>query len=105
MTEAYLKEDLEEMLNLSQAFISPLSAEKGYRDVYLKHVLYIRNVVMAHYMLLPLRRKNAFIAVGALHLYGPQGLLSLLRDNYGFSVQRLSLHGQSDQESGETPKP
>lgn len=92
MLDAYLHEDLHRMMDLSKAFISPSSIERGYGEVYLKHVLHIRNIVMAHYILLPLRRKNAFIAVGALHLYGRHGLLSILRDNYGFSVQRLMLH-------------
>lgn len=95
MLAAYLNEDLEQMMSLSKAFISPASMQKGYEKVYLKHVLHIRNIVMAHYMLLPLRRKNAFIAVGALHLYGQHGLLNILRDTYGFSVQRLSLHKPS----------
>lgn len=99
MLDAYLHEDLHRMMDLSRAFISPSSIEKGYEEVYLKHVLHIRNVVMAHYMLLPLRRKNAFIAVGALHLYGQHGLLSLLRDNYGFSVRRLMLHEPSKRPS------
>ena len=91
MTTAYLNEDLQAMIDISQAFISEASIAQGYREVYLKHVLNIRNIVMAHYMLLPLRRKNAFIAVGALHLYGKDGLLSLLQNNYGFAVKRVAL--------------
>ena len=90
MIESYLKEDLVQMLLLATRFISEESAEKGYKKTYLKHVLYIRNIVMAHYMLAPLRKKNTFIAVGALHLYGKEGVLSLL-EGYGYQVKRVSI--------------
>jgi len=90
MVAAYLDENMPAMLDLSTAFISPGSRKLGYDKVYLKHVLFIRNVVMAHYMLAPLRRKGAFIAVGALHLYGEQGVLKLLED-YGYEVAAIQL--------------
>ncbi len=91
MLEAYLKEDLKKMLQLSVMFISEESIKRGFEMVYLKNVLFERNYVMAHHMLAPLRRENAFIAVGALHLYGEQGVLKLLED-YGYSTKRLSLN-------------
>lgn len=90
MTVAYLREDLRGMLDLSTRFISGESIAKGYDKVYLKHVLNIRNIVMAHYMLAPLRRKKAFIAVGALHLHGEEGVLRLL-ENYGYTLQRVAI--------------
>ena len=90
MIGSYLKEDLSQMLSLATRFISEDSIDKGYKRTYLKHVLYIRNIVMAHYMLAPLRKKNTFIAVGALHLYGKEGVLSLL-EGYGYKVQRVSI--------------
>ncbi len=90
MTGAYLREDLRGMLDLSTRFVSSKSIEKGYDKVYLKHVLHIRNVVMAHYMLAPLRRKSAFIAIGALHLHGEKGVLKLLED-YGYTLQRVAI--------------
>lgn len=90
MIESYLKEDLVQMLLLATRFISEESTDKGYKKTYLKHVLYIRNIVMAHYMLAPLRKKNTFIAVGALHLYGKEGVLSLL-EGYGYQVKRVSI--------------
>lgn len=90
MTQAYLREDLQRMLELSTGFISSESITEGFDKVYLKHVLHIRNIVMAHHMLAPLRRKNAFIAVGALHLHGDKGVLELLED-YGYTVSRVQL--------------
>ena len=90
MIDSYLKEDLGQMLSLATRFISEDSVAKGYQRTYLKHVLYIRNIVMAHYMLAPLRKKNTFIAVGALHLYGKEGVLSLL-EGYGYRVHRIAI--------------
>ncbi len=41
-------------------------------------------------MLAPLRRKSAFIAIGALHLQGEKGVLRLLED-YGHTLQRVAI--------------
>ena len=95
MTEAYLREDLRGMLDLSTRFISDSSIAKGYDKVYLKHVLHIRNIVMAHYMLAPLRRKSAFIAIGALHLHGEEGVLKLL-EGYDYTLQRVELRSRPE---------
>lgn len=91
MVRSYLEEDLTGMLRWNMAFISPSSVKLQYDKVYLKHVLHIRNVVMAHYMLAPLRAKKVFFAIGALHLQGQKGILAILRDTYGFSVKRVPL--------------
>ena len=98
MTEAYLREDLRKMLELSTRFISKESSMKSYDKIYLKHVLNIRNIVMAHYMLAPLRRKSAFIAIGALHLYGDEGILSLL-EGYGYTSHRVSIKPPAESET------
>ncbi|MGU9977746.1 MAG: TraB/GumN family protein [Candidatus Oxydemutatoraceae bacterium WSBS_2016_MAG_OTU14] len=90
MLKAYLKEDLQGMLDISTAFISKESVQKGYKKIYLKNALFERNYVMAHHMLAPLRGKNAFIAVGALHIYGKEGVVNLIK-NYGYSAQRIAV--------------
>ena len=45
---------------------------------------------MEHYMRKPMREKNTFIAVGALHLYGDQGVLALIEKD-GYQVTRVPL--------------
>ena len=54
----------------------------------LQHLVTGRNVLMAHRLHLPLARGRVFVAVGALHLYGPQGLLALIA-RQGYRVTRV----------------
>ena len=90
MIEAYLKEDLSKMYKISTSFIPSKPEYERYRETYLKHVVKDRNVVMEHYMRKPMREKKVFIAVGALHLYGDQGVLALMEKD-GYQVTRIPL--------------
>ena len=47
-----------------------------------------RSVLMAHRLFLPLKRGRVFVAVGALHLYGANGLLAQLRAQ-GYRPRRV----------------
>jgi uncharacterized protein YbaP (TraB family) len=47
-----------------------------------------RSVVMAHRLAVPLREGRAFVAVGANHLYGPEGMLALI-EKQGCRVERV----------------
>jgi uncharacterized protein YbaP (TraB family) len=53
-----------------------------------RHVVENRSVLMAHRLYLPLREGRVFVAVGALHLYGRNGLLELIRAQ-GYQIQRV----------------
>ena len=90
MLAAYLEEDLLKMYEISTSFIPDEPGNKHYRDTYLKHVIKDRNIVMEHYMRKPMREKKAFIAIGALHLYGDQGVLALIEKD-GYQVTRVLL--------------
>jgi uncharacterized protein YbaP (TraB family) len=53
-----------------------------------KRVLYDRSVVMAYRMQRELRRGAAFVALGALHLYGRRGVLAALQQD-GYRIARV----------------
>jgi len=53
-----------------------------------KYVIEGRSALMAHRLFLPLREGRVFVAVGALHLHGPKGLLALIRAQ-GYRVRRI----------------
>jgi len=90
MLEAYLEEDLTKMYKVSTNFIPNKPEYEKYRETYLQHVVKDRNVVMEHYMRKPMREKKTFIAVGALHLYGDQGVLALMEKD-GYQVTRIPI--------------
>jgi uncharacterized protein YbaP (TraB family) len=54
----------------------------------MRHLIDNRSVVMAHRLFLPLREGRVFVAVGALHLFGANGMLALIREQ-GYRVQRV----------------
>ena len=90
MLDAYLEQDLKAMYKISTRFIPDEPENKQWRDIYLRHVIEIRNIVMEHYMRAPMRRKDTFIAVGAVHLYGDKGVLALMEKD-GYTVSRVDI--------------
>ena len=99
MIEAYLVEDLVSLTNISTNFISKDPKKKFHRDMYFKHSIDIRNVVMAHYMNMPFLygldkfkgQGGTFVSVGAMHLPGKKGVLNLLEKNYGYKISRIEF--------------
>ena len=100
MVDAYMEEDLQGLMDASTSFVDKSDYQKNkHLQVYLKHSVYIRNIVMAHYMNLPFlygldRYKGqggTFVCVGALHLLGEKGVLSLLEKKYGFEIKRIKF--------------
>lgn len=90
MLDAYLEEDLKAMYEISTRFIPNEPENEQWRQIYLKHVVEIRNIVMEHYMRKPMRLRDTFIAVGALHLYGEKGVLALMEKD-GYTVTRVDI--------------
>ena len=100
MVEAYLDEDLQLLMDTSTNFMDRNDYEQNkHLEAYLKHSVYIRNWVFAHYMQLPFLygldrhkgRGGTFVCVGAMHLLGEKGVLSLLENEYGFDIKRIHL--------------
>lgn len=80
---AYLERDLGQMWQIGEADVVKRPELRPLKQVFDQRLLYDRNARMAQRMQPQLRSGSAFIAVGALHLYGDRGVLSLLaRDGY-----------------------
>jgi hypothetical protein len=86
LVQAYLQRDLGLMWQISESEVARRPELRPVKDVFDQRLLYDRNVRMVGRMQPQFKEGNAFVAVGALHLYGEKGLLSLLeRDGYRVS--------------------
>lgn len=86
LVQAYLQRDLGQMWQIGEAEAERRPELKPLKQVFDQRLLYDRNTRMAERMQPQLKAGAAFVAVGALHLYGDKGLLSLLaRDGYRVS--------------------
>jgi uncharacterized protein YbaP (TraB family) len=86
--DAYLARDLAGLWRISQESAGPREEERRLNEVFTRRLLYERNVRMAERAEPRLREGGAFIAVGALHLYGGSGVLALLEQR-GWRVTRV----------------
>jgi uncharacterized protein YbaP (TraB family) len=86
--QAYLERDLAGIWRLREEFAARDAALVPHQAVFTKRVVYDRSVVMAFRMQRELRRGRAFVALGALHLYGERGVLALLEAD-GFKAKVL----------------
>jgi len=84
---AYLNRDIGAMWEINNSMMED-EADKALNEVFLQRVLYDRNKRMVERMQRQLADGRAFIAVGALHLYGEKGVLSLLQSR-GCRVTRI----------------
>lgn len=86
LVQAYLQRDLGQMWQIGEAEVVRRPELKPMKQVFDQRLLYDRNTRMVERMQPQLKAGAAFIAVGALHLYGEKGLLSqLARDGYRVS--------------------
>jgi len=83
---AYLERDLQRLLTISKESMQGADAQLAER--FMKKVIDDRNHRMAQRMQAHLREGRYFIAVGALHLPGKEGLLRLLSER-GYRVTRV----------------
>jgi hypothetical protein len=79
--EAYLERDLAAIWRLREQFVARHPQIAVHQAVMTKRVVHDRSVVMAFRMQRQLRRGEAFVALGALHLYGGKGVLALLEED------------------------
>ncbi|MEA2078573.1 MAG: TraB/GumN family protein [Pseudomonadota bacterium] len=83
---AYLDRDLKRLLELSEA--SMRDSDPQLAETFNRTVIVERNHRMAERMQSHLREGQQFIAVGALHLPGKDGLLNLLSER-GYRLRRI----------------
>jgi len=86
--QAYLARDLAAIWRAQEEFVQRHPAIAAHHAELVKRVVLDRSVVMAYRMQRELRRGRAFVALGALHLYGAKGVLALLERD-GYQAQRL----------------
>lgn len=86
--QAYLLGDLQTIWDAQQDFAGRHPELRAHHEELVKRVVLDRSVVMAYRMQRELRRGGAFIAVGALHLYGARGVLALLEED-GYRAERV----------------
>jgi uncharacterized protein len=86
--DAYLERDLAAIWRLRERFVARHPQIAPHQAVMTKRVVHDRSVVMAFRMQRELRRGGAFVALGALHLYGERGVLALLEQD-GYRAQRV----------------
>lgn len=87
-TRAWLAGDLAGLWRLSLAPGKRDPVLAGHLRALRKHLISDRNLLFAHRLHLPLASGRVFVAVGAMHLYGPAGLLALI-EKQGYRIARV----------------
>lgn len=85
---AYLRGDLAALARLSRRNGGNSEEGRAHQAELEKKIVHDRSVVMAYRLQPHLRRGRCFAAVGALHLYGPKGMLALLAED-GWLIRAL----------------
>lgn len=85
MKAFYLKRDLSGLYNYAQRFSMQ---DKPVYEKLMKKLIQDRNHTMAERMQTFLKEGNAFVAIGAMHLPGKEGVLALL-EKQGYSVSAV----------------
>jgi uncharacterized protein YbaP (TraB family) len=88
MTDMYLDGEIGLFIPLSYHVLGTTAAQDPSYEDFMKHAITDRNIRMAERAAPLLKDGNAFIAVGAMHLIGEQGLVELFRKQ-GYAVTRL----------------
>ncbi|HKU69559.1 MAG TPA: TraB/GumN family protein [Burkholderiales bacterium] len=88
LTDVYLKRDLSAMWRISEESSSTSADAKRVNEVFAQRLIFDRNTRMVERMQPTLGQGRAFIAIGALHLYGDRGVLALL-ERQGYKVTRV----------------
>ncbi|MGA9573328.1 MAG: TraB/GumN family protein, partial [Lysobacterales bacterium] len=97
MVNAYLQNNLEDLQTLTDEQLQATGQSAS--DYFTKSGIHARNHRMLDSLLRQLDHKTVFVAVGALHLPGEEGLINLLRQ-HGFSLSPLDMPFKGIQDKG-----
>jgi uncharacterized protein len=86
--QAWMRRDLAALQSVSARIEARYPDMAMHYRVLFTSVVHNRTIVMAYRLFMPLREGRAFVAVGANHLYGEQGLLALIEEQ-GYRVTRV----------------
>ncbi|HXX85333.1 MAG TPA: TraB/GumN family protein [Casimicrobiaceae bacterium] len=86
--QAWLARDLGALARISVASMGGDPALERHQALLTRRIVDDRTVVMVHRLFLPLRAGGVFIAVGALHLRGANGMLAQLQKQ-GYKLHRV----------------
>jgi len=85
---AWLDRDLAGLASINRAAAGDDPDLRRHYAELTRQLVLNRSVLMAYRLFLPLKRGRVFVAVGALHLYGANGLLAQLRAQ-GYRLRRV----------------
>lgn len=85
--QAWLRRDLAALAAVNERIGARYPEVAEHYRILFRRVVRNRSIVMAHRLFVPLRRGRAFIAIGANHLYGEEGVPGLI-EKQGYRVQR-----------------
>jgi len=88
LIRAYLARNLAEMFRINESVLDGAPELRRQNQFFLERVLYQRNRRFVERLEPLLKQGKVFAAFGALHLFGEQGVLSLL-ERRGFRLRRL----------------
>ena len=88
MIRAYLAGNLAEMFRINESILDNAPELRRHNADFLGAVLYSRNRRFVERLEPLLRKGRLFAAFGALHLFGEEGVLSLL-ERRGYRLQRV----------------
>ena len=83
--EAWLRGDLDALFRIASNNDGRFPPMTRHYTALIEHIIYGRTALMHHRLFVPLREGRVLVAIGALHLQGPKGLLALLRQD-GYRV-------------------
>ncbi len=86
--DAWLRRDLAGLARVGDRMGKQFPGMGRHYREFTKHIIHNRTILMHHRLTLPLRGGRVLVAVGAMHLYGTQGLLAMLQRD-GYVVTRI----------------